>query len=221
MPSRREHRGTLIYLYGVADNRTGATGIVERFGTLGFDVVAYDSRAHGESEGDACTYGIFEKHDLQRVIDTIGPAPIVLLGTSLGAAVALQEAAHDHRVTAVVAAEVFSDLRTVATERAPFFFTSGIIDRAPTLAEQQGRFQVDEVSPIAAAAAVRIPVLLVHGEADTDTPPAHSRRVLAALAGPKCLTLVPGARHHGDLRDAWGEVEHWLDEMLASVLRRT
>ena len=49
-------RGTLVYLHGVADNRTSGTGAVERFGRRGFDVVAYDSRAHGESEGDVCIW---------------------------------------------------------------------------------------------------------------------------------------------------------------------
>jgi len=208
-------RGTLVYLHGVADNRTSAAGIVERFTRRGFDLVAYDSRAHGESEGEACTYGFIEKQDLHRVLDTVGSGPIVLVGTSLGAAVALQEAARDRRVTAVVAAETFSDLRTVAMERAPFFFTSGIIERAFTIAAQQGRFDVDAVSPAIAAAEIRIPVLLIHGAADVDTPPAHSQRVLAALAGPKRLMLVPGARHNEALGgNVWGEIERWLEGVL-------
>jgi pimeloyl-ACP methyl ester carboxylesterase len=208
-------RGTLVYLHGVADNRASGVGIIERFGRRGFDVVAYDSRAHGESAGEVCTYGFFEKQDLHRVLDTVGPGPIVLVGTSLGAAVALQEAARDPRVTAVIAAETFSDLRTVATERAPFFFTSGVIERAFQLAEQQGHFQVDAVSPVAAAAEIRNPVLLVHGAADSDTPPDHSRRVLAALAGPKRLILVPGARHNESLGgDVWGEIERWLQGVM-------
>ena len=120
-----EHRprGVTVYLR-VADNRTSGAGVIDRFGRRGFDVVAYDSRAHGESAGELCTYGFFEKRDLHRVLDTVSPGPVVLLGTSLGAAVALQEAARDARVTAVIAAETFSDLRTIATERAPFFFTS-------------------------------------------------------------------------------------------------
>lgn len=208
-------RATLVYLHGIADNRASATGVIERFGKRGFDVVAYDSRGHGESAGDLCTYGFFEKRDLSRVLDTIGSGPIVLIGTSLGAAVALQEAALDTRVTAVVGAETFSDLRTVATERAPFFFTRGTIARAFQLAEQQGRFEVDAVSPVAAAAAITIPVLLIHGAADTDTPPDHSRRVLAVLAGPKRLILVPGARHNESLRgEVWDEIERWLDEVV-------
>src|SRR5258706_1593782 len=41
-------RGTIVYLHGIADNRTSGAGIAQRFGGRGFDVVAYDSRAHGE-----------------------------------------------------------------------------------------------------------------------------------------------------------------------------
>ena len=210
-----ERRGTLVYLHGIAVNRTSASGVIGRFGRRGFDVVAYDSRAHGESAGDACTYGILEKRDLYRVLDTVGPGPIVLVGTSLGAAVAVQEAALDTRVTAVVAAETFSDLRTVATERAPFFFTRGTIARAFELAEQQGHFEVDAASAVVAATKIKISVLLVHGAADSDTPPDHSRRVLAALAGPKRLILVPGAHHNESLRAAvWDEIERWLEDVL-------
>lgn len=210
--SSGQRRGTLVYLHGVADNRMSATGVIDRFGKRGFDVIAYDSRAHGDSPGDICTYGFFEKRDLFRVLDTVDAGPIVLIGTSLGAAVALQEAALDARVTTVVAAETFSDLRTVATERAPFFFTPGTIARAFRLAEQQGHFDVDAVSPVAAARTIRIPVLLVHGAADADTPPDHSRRVLAALSGPKRLILVPGAGHNASLRgEVWDDIDQWLD----------
>jgi pimeloyl-ACP methyl ester carboxylesterase len=162
-----------------------------------------------------CTYGFFEKHDLHDVLDRVAPGPIVLIGTSFGAAVALQEAAQDSRVTAVVAAETFSDLRTVATQRAPFFFTPGAIARAFQIAEQQGHFRVDEVSTVIAAAQIRIPVLLIHGSADSDTPPEHSQRVLAALAGPKRLILVSGAGHNESLRgEVWSEVERWIDQTI-------
>jgi alpha-beta hydrolase superfamily lysophospholipase len=212
-------RGTLVYLHGIADNRSGAVGVVERFGKRGLDVVAYDSRAHGESDGSICTYGFHEKRDLQRVLETVQMGPVILLGTSLGAAVALQAAATDPRVTAVVAAETFSDLRTAATERAPFFFTAGLIDQAFRIAEQQGGFDVDSVSPLASAAQVRVPVLLVHGAADTHTPPEHSRRVLAALAGPSRLILVEGARHNESLRaEVWDEVERWIADVLKGMI---
>jgi len=211
-------RGTVIYLHGVSDNRHGVRGLVERFRARGFDVVAYDSRAHGESTGDACTYGFYEKQDLRRVIDAVASGPVVLIGHSLGAAVALQEAAGDPRVATVVAAETFSDLRTAATERAPFFFTDGTIRRGLALAEWRGRFRVDDVSPARAAAHLAIPVLLIHGALDSETTPEHSRRVEAALAGPKHLVLVPGAHHSQSLGgEVWPEIEQWIDRYVDGV----
>jgi pimeloyl-ACP methyl ester carboxylesterase len=204
-------RGTIIYLHGIGDNRGSATGVIERFTRRGFDVIAYDSRAHGESGGNACTYGVLEKRDLRKVVDTLSAGPIALIGTSLGAAVALQEAADDPRVTAVVAAEIFSDLRTVATERAPFFFSGAVIERAFELAEQRANLAVDAASPVAAASRVTARVLLIHGAADIDTPPSHSQRVYEALRGPKRLLLVPAAGHNASLRgDVWHEIERWL-----------
>lgn len=211
-------RGTLVYLHGVADNRTSAVGAIQMLTTAGLDVVAYDSRAHGESTGTACTYGYLEKQDLRRVVARLAPGHVVLLGTSLGAAIALQDAPDDSRISGVVAAETFSDLKTVARERAPCILTNRMIRRAFALAESQGGFRVDEVSPEAAARRIRIPVLLIHGAADIDTSPDHTRRVFAALAGPKALVLVAGAHHNDSLNapDTWRRIRTWLDEVLGS-----
>jgi uncharacterized protein len=212
-------RGTVIYLHGVASNRSSAVGVIGHFRSRGYDVVAYDSRANGNSGGDVCTYGYWEKRDLHKVIDTLAPGPVVLMGASLGAAVALQEAADDPRVGAVVAAEVFADLRTVAQDRAPRVLTGRMIRRAFEIAEATGRFRVDEVSPERAAARIHVPVLLIHGAADTDTRPIHSERVLAALAGPKALMLVPGAGHNHSLANdaVWHRIDAWLDAALPAA----
>jgi len=210
-----EKRGTVVFLHGVADNRGSSIGFADHFVPRGFDVVAYDSRAHGESDGETCTYGFYEKQDLHHVLDRVAVTPIVLIGTSLGAAVALQEAADDRRVAAVVAVSPFSDLRTVAVERAPFFASNGNIADAFQIAEAQGKFRVDEVSPLAAAARISAPTLVIHGDSDDETPPAHSQRIVAALHGPKRLILVPNARHNNVL-DArvWREIDGWIDAAL-------
>ncbi|MEI6175782.1 MAG: alpha/beta fold hydrolase, partial [Verrucomicrobiota bacterium] len=133
----------MIYLHGVSDNRASGAGVIDLFRKRGFDVVAYDSRANGDSGGDVATYGFFEKEDLRRVLDGIDAGPVVLIGSSLGGAVALQAAAADQRITAVVAAEVFSDLRTVVRERAPFFISVGNVGKAIQVAEKKGKFQMD------------------------------------------------------------------------------
>lgn len=214
-PASGARRGTMLYLHGVADNRASGVGVIERFRRRGFDVVAYDSRAHGTSGGRSTTYGFYEKVDLQRVLDVLPAGPVVVVGSSLGAAVALQAAAEDRRISAVVAAEPFSDLRTVVRERAPFFFTAGAVGEALRLAEKRGRFLVESVNPMVAARRITVPVLLVHGAADTDTPPDHSKRLYENLAGPKQLILVPGAGHSESLRGpVWQDVERWIDTHL-------
>jgi uncharacterized protein len=215
-----EKRGTLVYLHGVSDNRGTSVGIAEHFLARGFDVIAYDSRAHGESGGDACTYGVYEKQDLARVLDRVETRPIVLMGTSMGAAIALQAAAVDQRVAAVVAVSPFSDLRTAAIERAPFFASKGNIAEAFRLAEAEGRFRVDDASPVAAAARIAAPTLLIHGAKDDETPAAHSQRIFAALHDPKRLILVPNADHN-HVVDAriWRDIDAWVDEALAASAR--
>jgi uncharacterized protein len=217
-----KRRGTIIYLHGVADNRGSSVGVVQRFTPRGFDVIAYDSRRHGQSPGDVCTYGFVEKRDLRRVIGGLSAGPVILIGTSLGAAVALQETASDPRVVSVVAAESFSDLRTVATERAPWYLPGPVIRRAFIVAEQRGRFLVDAVSPLQAARTITAPVLLIHGAEDKETPPAHSQRIFDALGGPRRLMLVPGAGHNQSLYGpgVWGEIERWIEEALELRERR-
>jgi uncharacterized protein len=204
---------TVVYLHGVGDNRASGTWIAEKLVRRGFDLLTYDSRAHGASSGDACTYGFHEKRDLSRALDQLGIARAVVVGTSLGAAVALQAAAEDPRIVGVVSVATFSDLAAIARERAPFFATSGQIRRALELAEQQGGFRTAEVSPVGSAASVHVPVLVVHGGADTETSPDHSRRVFDALAGPKRLRVVDGAGHNDALGKVWPEVERFIVEV--------
>jgi uncharacterized protein len=209
--TERSRRGLVVYLHGLGDNRSSGISMAQHFNALGFDLLAYDSRAHGESGGDACTYGFYEKTDLIRVLDKLGGGPVVAFGVSLGAGIALQAAAVDPRIALVVAVAPISDLRTAVRERAPFFASRANIDEAFRIAEREGRFQADEVNPAAAATRIHAPVLVIHGADDRETPPSHSERVYAALAGPKKLLLVPGAGHHDALAaEAWRQVDDWI-----------
>ena len=212
-----EKRGTVVFLHGLSDNRAAGVKIADHFVARGFDVIAYDSRAHGESGGDACTYGFYEKRDLERVLDRVETRPIVVMWFSMGAAVALQAAAADRRIDAVVAVSPFSDLRTIVRERAPFFATNRDIAAAFKLAEQRANFRADEVSPLAAAGQITVPALIIHGARDRKTQPAHSQRIFAALRARKELILVPNFGHRRVLTpDVWREIDAWLDAGLVA-----
>jgi uncharacterized protein len=205
-------RGWLVYLHGIADNRQSGIGFAQRFVPQGYDVLMYDSRAHGASTGKAVTYGVREKEDLRRALDAVGAKRAVLFGCSLGAAVALQAAAADERIVGVIAQSPFADLRLVAHERKPFVFTRAKADTAIALAGKQGDFDVDDASALRAAPNIRVPVLLIHGEDDRDTRADHSRRIFEKLAGPKELLIVAGAGHNDTLARAetWQRIEDWL-----------
>ena len=141
----------------------------------------------------------------------------ILLGVSLGGAVALQEAPDDPRVAGVVAVATFSDLESIARDRAPFIARGGRVRQAFVLAEQEAHLRVADVSPVNAARRIQVPVLLVHGAVDHETRPVHSERVYAALAGPRQFLLVGGAGHNDALGRAWPEVEAWIEQVAGAT----
>ena len=205
-------RGLLVYLHGIGDNRQGGLGIAKRFGPKGWDVLAYDARAHGASGGAACTYGVLEKADLVKALEAVSADRVVLFGCSLGAAVALQAVPIEPRIRGVIAQSSFSSLAEIASDRAPWFATAREVQRALEIVREQGGFDPAEASPVRAAPRVRVPVLLIHGEDDAETRVEHSRRIEAALAGPKRLFVVPGAGHDDTLRGdpVWTGIEGFM-----------
>jgi pimeloyl-ACP methyl ester carboxylesterase len=208
-------RGLVIFLHGRTANRSRGIPVAEALVPRGYAVFAYDQRAHGRSGGQHCTWGALEKRDLARAIDAVGIGPVVVMGHSMGAAIALQAAAEEPRVRGVIAVASFSDLRTVIAESIPTFASAREVGAAVRLAERWAGFEVDAISPERAAAHVEAPVLLIHGSRDTVVRPAHSRRILAALAGPKQLLVVEGATHHDVLAypAVWSTINGWLDAL--------
>jgi pimeloyl-ACP methyl ester carboxylesterase len=72
-----------------------------------YNLVAFDFRNHGQSSGETTTLGVREVRDLEAVMGWIqatrGPAAIAVLGVGMGGAAAIDEAASDARVGAVIA----------------------------------------------------------------------------------------------------------------------
>jgi pimeloyl-ACP methyl ester carboxylesterase len=217
-----ERRGLVVYLHGIADNRQSGLGVVERLVPEGYDVFTFDARAHGRSTGEACTYGYYERRDVGRALEVLGAPRAILLGHSLGAAVALQAAAVDRRVSGVVAASSFSDLPTIVRERSRWFWLGRpYVEAALARAGEEGRFPPAEASPVALAPRIVAPVLLLHGADDLKTPPDHSRRIAAALRCPHRLVVLPGVGHDEILgrEEAWREIDAFLDEVARAPAR--
>jgi dipeptidyl aminopeptidase/acylaminoacyl peptidase len=202
----RNPRGTIIYLHGVGDCKIGGVPYAKLFYGRGFNVFLYDARRHGKSEGRYCTFGFYEKHDLSAAIDYLNSltemsaGKIGVFGTSMGAAVALQAAAIDQRIEAIVAEASFTDLRTIMVDyqkriiKLPWHFLRNLaISRSQKLAQFKARY----VSPIHAVQNVHKPVLFIHGTDDTRIRAEYSSALYANANQPKELFLI----HKGDHTD--------------------
>jgi pimeloyl-ACP methyl ester carboxylesterase len=213
IPSTRSPRGTIIYLHGVGESKIAALPMAKLLHDHGFHVFLYDSRLHGESGGTFCTYGFYEKHDASMIITWLCArpdcvvGPIGLFGSSMGAAVALQAAALDDRIRAVVAESSFASLRSVFDEyqrrmiKLPWHYLRNIVIKR---SELMAHFKASAVSPLEVVRSLHIPLFLVHGRADTTIPPLCSEQIYDHARSPKELWIIPGARHD-NMWDVGGE----------------
>jgi uncharacterized protein len=117
----------VLMFHGVSDNRTGVLGAAEILLRHNYNLVMMDSRTHGESGGTMATYGWKERFDTVAITDDLcfgeKVSHLGALGVSMGAAIALQSAAVEPRIEAVVAEDPFADLREVSYDYAGLFLT--------------------------------------------------------------------------------------------------
>lgn len=201
----------VLVFHGVADNRVGASGQAEVLLQGGYSVVMMDARAHGASDGPMATYGWLERNDTRAVVDMLEaaehPRHLFALGESMGAGIALQSAAVEPRIEAVVAEASFASLREASydyagLQRYPLLGMTLLAPGAWTMVyhgELAAGFPAGKVSPEKAVAERAFPVLLICDAADTVLPCRHTRRIYAAALGPKQMWVVPRAFHTGAL----------------------
>src|SRR5687767_3698554 len=109
MPAKGRAKGTLFLCHGWGNRKETFYGWDWVRSELGWNVVVFDFREHGQSSHSPrlCTLGFHEIWDVKAVVDYAeerGLAkPYVICGYSLGASVGLRWAAHDARVSGVLA----------------------------------------------------------------------------------------------------------------------
>jgi alpha-beta hydrolase superfamily lysophospholipase len=113
--SAKPNGNWVLVFHGVADNRAGVLVQAQLLLEAGYSVVMMDARAHGASDGPMATYGWLERNDSKAVVDALEgkehPHHLFALGESMGAGIALQSAAAEPRIEAVVAEAAFASLR--------------------------------------------------------------------------------------------------------------
>jgi len=186
---------TLILAHGYGSNRlpydettdVNTLHLIKSFLDEGYNVLTFDFRNSGESEGDMTTVGLLEKNDLLGAVEFAkkkGAERIVLLGFSMGASTSILAAAECEDVDAVIADSPFANLNSYLNENinvwsglpsVPFNKTVLLAISIITgldLDEASPQKVVHQISPR--------PLLLIHSKDDKKIPVQNSYMIYEA-----------------------------------------
>lgn len=177
--------GAVLVAPGNAGNRAARAPLAEALAGAGMSVLLLDYRGYGGNPGRPSEQGLARDARAARewLIGEGGARAgrLLYLGESLGAGVVTALAA-EHPPAGLLLRSPFVSLAAVGRAHYPFL---------PVKALLRDRF------PVAATlAGVAVPTAVVYADADRIVPPAQSRAVAAAAAGPVDLVAVPGADHN-------------------------
>lgn len=199
-------KGIFLLCHGIGSCKEHQFGIADFFNHLGYDVLAFDSRAHGQSEGKYCTYGYFEKLDNVAIIDQLasqGYHNFYIFGASLGGGIALQTLSIEPRLKGGIIVSTFSSLEEVSYDyqkRITKIPWKWVNDWVNANAGALAGFEAADVVPEKSCRSITQPVLMIHGEKDQRINPSCARRNYAALASQiKQLEMIPEGNHN----NAW------------------
>ena len=197
----------------------------------GCNLLLIDERAHGLSEGKCLTFGQLERYDIAQWVHWVREhsrvqRPIALYGVSMGAASVLLAAQLPElrgELACVVADCGYSSFRLEVADavrhatNAPRWL-QGPLARACVRILRRSGLDFDAVDTTPGMAALDIPILFFHGDADTFVPLHHSERNLAACRREQRLIVIPGAEH---AMAAQVDPERYRRELLVFLWRNT
>ncbi len=195
--------GTAIFVHGLGASREQGRRLGAALLDRGLAVLLCDLRGHGGSEDGPLSYGPLEAGDLRRALDAaalLGAPPDrkVLVGYSLGGAVAAQLAHGDPAARALVLVSTFTSVREILRHYGAWAFggvPGPVVDAALLAASLRAGFAVDEPSTLEVVRGAAVPVLLVHGARDVQIPFAMHERLCAASEGRARCVRVERAEH--------------------------
>jgi fermentation-respiration switch protein FrsA (DUF1100 family) len=209
-----QNGAAVIVGHGIGAHR--ALDPAEVLARHGYGVLAFDWRAHGESDGDLCTFGYYEVRDVAGALawlqdqPGVDPGRIGMLGQSMGAVTAIRAAAQMPEIKAVVAESPYPSLeesihnlwRDTGLPAFPF------VPLQTALGEWWTGLSLDDMDPLGDAAALSPrPILILAGGQDVITGPDAGTRYYAAAGEPKELWFEPDLGHVSFLRAIPGEYE--------------
>jgi uncharacterized protein len=177
---------TIIFFHGNGGNIANVGWMGQRFAKHGFNVLLFDYRGYGASDGVAADEaGLYADGDAAVAFladKGVRTEQIILYGHSLGTAVVADVASRGN-YGAVVLESGLSSASSVATTALPWL---------PRWLHFLGKNRFESARKLAS---VKSPILIAHGDPDETIPTSEAQLLLAAANEPKKLLIVPGAGH--------------------------
>jgi dipeptidyl aminopeptidase/acylaminoacyl peptidase len=201
-----DNESVIIMVHGNESNRddqsVGMLDIASELVSHGYNVLMFDLRGCGESEGDMVSAGLYEKRDLRGAVGYIkerGFEDIGVLGFSLGAVTSLLTMEEEKDIDAVVADSSFADLTDIMGPEFSKRTKAPELMLKPILFMIRIMYGVDfaAIRPIESVAATpSLPVFFIHGTEDDTIPVEHASRLREASQHPESrLWIASGAGH--------------------------
>ncbi|MES2964142.1 MAG: alpha/beta hydrolase [Bdellovibrionota bacterium] len=185
----------LVHFHGNAQNLSTHFYSFYTAPSQGYDYVIFDYRGYGSSEGKPFPRGTVEDgHAALRFVRDMYPGrPLVVVGQSLGGAVALRtviDMKNEVPVKLVVVDSTFSSYRSVARKAMSRSWITWLLQPIAWLSMSdryapKGRLK--EIAPI--------PLVVIHGDQDRGVEHELGREVFEEASEPKEFWHIPGGGH--------------------------
>jgi hypothetical protein len=223
---------TVIILHGLFQNRSTGLDYCDMYLERGYNVLLPDSRSLGESGGLSISWGFFEKDDVSAWVSWLkknnAGSKIGIHGISMGAATALlHRAAHGEaeNIAFYISDSAYNDFQSLIIRQVNLITGLGTNEHMPKIilfylraaARYEDGIDLDAISPQQAIKESSIPVLFLHGEADSLVMPQMSRDLYDAASGKKMIAFFKDSPHASGIYTNGDEyrrtVGSFLDEL--------
>ncbi len=203
VPSQNSNK-VLIMVHSKDGTRTFLLPISQRLWLEGFNILLFDTRGQGVSDGNRYTFGWKEKYDVVGAVDfakSLGFSPnkIGVVGWSMGGATAILAMAETPDIKAGLAESSYGNLNRVITEK--FYPENGLPDFLYPGIKLAGNLiyglDVEQANPEVAITKLGVRKLfLIHAEKDQVIPVSEFPRLINAGGENVAESwLVPGVEH--------------------------
>lgn len=226
---REDKKKVVIGFHGyTSQGMSDYIGLSDYYMKNGYSMLLPDARAHGQSEGDYVGFGCLDRWDalewIKWVIKECGEdVQILLHGTSMGGATVLMTSALNlpKQVKGVISDCAFTSPKYVFTHVLNHMYhlpAFPVIQISDCVNRRKAGYGMDECNAAREIRKTRIPVLLIHGDADTFVPVSMCHEIYNNCIAPRKKLIIKGAAHAESYYKDTKAYEAALDEFTKGAI---